>query len=199
MLKVEQLEGDSVVSRAPVLYGAYDFSLLANGAPSKVTVTIPTLAKQFDSSIVRAIMASAADSVLAEVVRALHKDSIPLELRVSTGAEDTRLRVPATTLFTAYFPQLHLVDTKPLSTNKPALYPDEEVDDGEDGEVALRVVVDASGTPRISTLEVLHATTPAFAVAAGRALTEYRFVPAHVGSCPVPQVVELPFWFSLKP
>jgi hypothetical protein len=199
MLKVEQLEGDSIVSRTPVLYGAYDFSLLATGAPSRVTITIPTLAKQFDSSIVRAIMASASDSTLAEVARALKKDSIPLELRISTAPEDTRLRVPATTLFTAYFPRLSLVDAKPLSTNKPAPYPDEELDDGEDGEAVLRVVVDASGTPRISTLEVLHATTPAFALAAGRALTEYKFVPAHVGSCPVPQVVELPFWFSLKP
>lgn len=199
MLQVEQLEGDSVNSRAPVLYGVYDFSLLRGGGVSKVTVSVPSLAPEFDSKIVEAILASTADSTLAVVPRALDVDSIPLELRVSTGAEDTRLRVPSVTIFTGFFPRLRLVDAKPLSTNKPALYPEEERDDGADGEAALRVVVDAAGLPLISTMEVLHATSPAFALAAARALAQYQFRPAHVGACAVPQVLEIPFWFSLKP
>jgi TonB family protein len=199
MLHVEQLTGDSVDSRAPVLYGVYDFALLRNGGLSKVTVSVPTLAPEFDSQVVDAILTSTADSTLLAVQRALDVDSLPLELRISTGPVDTRLRVPPTTLFTAFFPRLELVDAKPLSTNRPAAYPDEERDDGDDGEVALRVVVDASGLPLIPTLEVLHATSPAFALAAARALAQYRFQPAHVGACTVPQVVEVPFWFSLRP
>lgn len=199
MLHVEHLEGDSTASRAPLLYGVYDFSLLRDGGLSKVTVSVPTLAPEFDSRIVAAILSSTADSTLLAVQRVLNLDSLPLELRVSTGPVDTRIRVLPTTLFIAYFPQLRLVDAKPLSTNKPASYPDEERDDGEDGEVALRVVVDGSGMPLIPTLEVLHATSPAFALSAARALAQYRFQPAHVGACPVPQVVEVPFWFSLKP
>ena len=92
-----------------------------------------------------------------------------------------------------------LVDAKLTGTNPPPIYPREERDDGQDGDVMLRVIVDAAGTPRIETLEVLHATSPAFALAAARALARYHFTPAHVGACPVPQVVEIPFWFSLRP
>lgn len=199
MLRVEHLEGDTIGARAPLLYGVYDFSLLKGGGLSSVTVVVPTLAPEFDSRVDAAILASTADSTLLAVQRALGVDSLPLELRITTGAEDTRLRVPAVTLFTAHFPRLRVVDARPLSTNKPAIYPDEERDDGDDGEVALRIVVDRSGVPLVPTLEVLHATSPAFALAAARALAQYRFHPAHVGSCPVPQAVEVPFWFSLKP
>lgn len=199
MLKVEHLLGDSIGSRPPILYGVYDFSLLRDGGVSKVTVSIPTLVPEFDSKVIEAILTSTADSMSSLVPRALDLDSVPLELRISTGPEDTRLRIPGTRLFTAYFPELRVVDAKPLSTNKPAVYPEEERDDGDDGDVALRVVVDAQGLPLIPTLEVLHATSPAFALAAARALAEYRFVPAHVGACAVPQVVTVPFWFSLRP
>lgn len=199
MLRVEQLEGDSVASRPPILYGVYDFSLLRDGGVSKVTVAIPTLAPEFDSRVVAAILASTADSTPGIVPRALGLDSVPLELRITTGAQDTRLRMPSVTIFSAYFPRLRVVDARPLSTNKPPSYPDEERDGGDDGEVALRVVVDTRGVPLVSTLEVLHATSSAFALAAARALAAYRFTPAHVGACAVAQVVEVPFWFSLKP
>ena len=30
-------------------------------------------------------------------------------------------------------------------------------------------------------------------------LARYHFTPAHVGACTVPQVVLVPFWFSLRP
>lgn len=199
MLRVEHLESDSIGPRAPLLYGVYDFSLLRGGGLSKVTVAVPSLAPEFDSKVVEAILASTGDSTPAVVTRALDVDSIALELRISTGPEDTRLRVPPATVFTANFPRLQLVDAKPLSSNRAAAYPDEERDEGGDGEVALRVVVDAAGVPLIATLEVLHATSSAFALAAARALVKYRFTPAHIGACPVAQVVEVPFWFSLRP
>jgi TonB family protein len=199
MLQVEHLSGDSTGLRAPILYGVYDFSLLRGGGVSKVTVAVPTLAPEFDSNVIEAILTATSDSVLVAVSRALDRDSIPLELRITTGPQDTRVRVAPTTIFKAQFPELPVVDAKPLSTNKPAAYPEEERDDGEDGEVALRVVVDAHGVPLITTMEVLHATSPAFALAAARALAEYRFAPAHVAACAVPQVVEVPFWFSLRP
>ncbi|HEX4468328.1 MAG TPA: TonB family protein, partial [Gemmatimonadaceae bacterium] len=116
-----------------------------------------------------------------------------------TGPEDTRFRVPSEKLFTATFPRLRLVDAKPKGVLPLAEYPEEERDDGRDGEVMLRVVVDGSGGAIISTMEVLHATSPAFALSAARALARYHFSPARVGSCAVPQVVEIPFWFSLRP
>ena len=81
----------------------------------------------------------------------------------------------------------------------PAEYPPEERDDGEDGQAVLRVVVGADGALIIPTVEVIRASSPAFARAALRALFGYRFTAAHAGECAVPQVVEVPFWFSLRP
>jgi TonB family protein len=80
-----------------------------------------------------------------------------------------------------------------------AQYPEEERDDGRDGEVLLRAVVDDSGSVIVSTMEVQHATSSAFALAAALAFVRYHFAPAHVDGCAVPQVVEVPFWFSLRP
>lgn len=199
MLRPEVLGNDSLTSREPVIYGVYDFSLLMNGRLSKPVTSIPSLSPGFDSSVAAAISATNADSALLPIRKAFGTDILPLELRITTGPDDSRFRVPTVTVFAAIFPRVRLVDARPQSGNPPAEYPADERDDGRDGEVILRVVVDPNGVAVIPTLEVLHATSPAFALAAGRALARYHFTPAHVGSCPVPQVMEIPFWFSLRP
>ena len=132
-------------------------------------------------------------------MKELDGDRASFELRVSSGAADARVRVPPFLLFTGVFPRLRAIDARPSSGNVPPPYPDEERDDGADGEAVLRVVVDIDGRAIVSTMEVLHATSPTFATAAIRALAGYRFTPAHVGACAVPQVIEIPFWFSLRP
>jgi hypothetical protein len=197
MLRPEQRDGDSLTTRAAVLYGMYTFTVRRSGRKAPVSVTVPSLVPAFDSSIVAAI--SRADSSATLVARALDVDSLLLELRVSTGPDDPRLRFPPTTLFSADFPRVRLVDAKPIGVVPLAEYPPDERDEGGDGEVVLRVVVDATGAAMIPTIEVQHATSPAFALAAARALARYHFAPAHVDGCPVSQVVEVPFWFSLRP
>jgi TonB family protein len=199
MLHAEHLGADSSSIREPVLYGVYDFSILRSGGITAVKISVPTMAPSFDARVIAAIQGSVADSAPAIVTRALGGDAVAVELRISTGPEDTRFRVPSEKLFTATFPRLRLVDAKPKGVLPLAEYPEEERDDGRDGEVMLRVVVDGSGGAIISTMEVLHATSPAFALSAARALARYNFSPARVGSCAVPQVVEIPFWFSLRP
>lgn len=198
MLQPESL-GDSLAIRDPLVYGVYDFVLARSGLITNIVATVPSMVPGFDRSVIQAIRAAGGDSMPALVPRALDLDSLALEFRVTTGAEDVRFRVPPTTLFTATFPRVRLVDAKPIGPLPPPTYPDDERDEGRDGEVLLRIVVDASGAPVISTLEVLHATSSSFALAAARALARYHFTPAHVGACGVPQVVELPFWFSLRP
>lgn len=199
MLHAEHLGGDSASSREPVLYGVYDFSILRSGAIIRVTTSVPTMTPSFDARMISAIEGIVADSAPAIVTRALDADVIAVELRVSTGPEDTRFRVPPEKIFAATFPRLRVIDAKPTGILPLAEYPEEERDDGRDGEVMLRVVVDGSGAAIIPTLEVLHATSPAFALAAARTLARYHFSPARVGSCTVPQIVEIPFWFSLRP
>jgi hypothetical protein len=198
MLRAE-MPGDSLTSREPTVYGVYRFTLRQGGTVTNVGITVPSIVRGFDESVTAAITAGARDSVPARITRALNADSLALELRITTGPEDIRLRVPPVSVFTTTFPRVRLVDAKPARANPLPPYPEEERDEGADGEVLLRVVVDGSGAPLIPTLEVLRATSPAFALAAARTLARYHFTPAHVGSCTVPQVVEVPFWFSLRP
>lgn len=199
MLRRETLGGDSIRIREPVVYGTYTFTIRRNGSVDSVATRTPTMVPGFDERVIEAIRSAGADSAMAVVGHALDQDSLVIDLRVTTGSEDTRLRVPAVTLFTATFPRVRLVDAKPLPPVPLPQYPEDERDEGRDGDVLLRIVVDGSGAPLISTLEVLHATSSSFALAAAKTMARYHFAPAHVGACTVPQVVLLPFWFSLRP
>lgn len=198
MLRAESL-GDSLTIREPIVYGVYTFTLMRTGAIAKTRATIPSLVPAFDDRVIAAIVTSAADSTPALLPRALDLDEVQLDLRITTGPEDSRFRVPPATVFTAYFPRVRIVDAKPGATNPLPEFPEEERDEGRDGEVLLRVVIDQKGAPLIPTLEVIRATSPAFGLAAARTLARYHFTPAHVDGCGVPQVLELPFWFSQRP
>jgi len=199
ILRRETLGGDSLAIRAPVVYGWYAFPLRRDGAVGKVVPMTPSMVSGFDERVAAAIMAAVADTVLATVGRALDQDSLMLDLRITTESEDSRLRVPSATVFAAIFPRLRLVDAKTVGTLPLARYPRDELDDGRDGEALIRVVVDGSGAPVIPTVEVLHATSRAFGFEAAMTVARYHFAPAHIGACTVPQVMLLPFWFSLRP
>jgi len=199
MLRRETLGGDSLAMRAPVVYGWYAFPIRRNGTIGSVVVMTPSMVPGFDERVGAAITGAVGDTALVAVGRALDQDSLTLHLRITTGPEESRIHVPPVTVFTATFPRMRLVDAKPVGRLPLPQYPQDEVDDGGDGEAVLRVVVDGSGAPLIPTMEVLHATSPAFGFEAAKTLARYHFAPAHVGACTVPQVVLLPFWFSLRP
>ena len=190
---------DSLTARTPLLYGVYAFAVSQTGSIGAVIATVQSLAPGFDASVKRAITEAAGDSALAKVVRGLVTDSLQLELRITTGPEDPRLRVPPMTMFSAVLPVVRLVDAKPTGVIPMAEYPNDERADGRDGEALLRAVVDESGSVLVSTLEVQHATSSSFALSAALAFVRHHFAPAHVDGCNVLQVVEVPFWFSLRP
>ena len=198
MLRPERLEGDAAPVRAPILYGVYAFQL-RRGLSATVRVEVPTLAPGVDSSIVRAIHALGADSVVTRVLRSMRRDAVDFQLRLTSGAPDRRLRVPSDNIFTGVFPRVRMNDAYPDADNLAPEYPLLERVEGSDGEVLVRVVIDADGMPMIPTAEVLHSTSPLFSLSALRSLAAYTFTPAQVGSCPVPQAIEIPFWFSLRP
>jgi hypothetical protein len=199
MLKRAPTSSDSVALRAPVLYGVYDFRLRRSGTVDSVRARVETLVPGFDSSVVAAIRGIAGDPVLATLSSEVKRDPLRLELRISSLPTDSHIRVRPLTVLTATFPRIAMVDAAPSPSNLAPVYPDEERADGDDGEVVVRAVVDATGVPVISTMEVIRATSPAFALSALRALAGHRYTSAHVGACGMPQVVEVPFWFSLRP
>ena len=198
-LRRETLVGDSLAIRAPVVYGWYAFPLRRNGTVGQVVPMTPSMVPGFDEGVAAAIKATVADTILVMLGRALDQDSLMLDFRISTEPEDSRLRVPSATVFAAMFPRLRLVDARTVGPVPLAKYPQDEIDGGADGEALLRVVVDGSGAAVIPTIEILHATSRAFGFEAAMALARYHFTPAHIGACSVPQVVLVPFWFSLRP
>ena len=201
MLRPERLEGDEASVRAPAVYGVYRFRL-SRGAERRidlVVVDIPSLAPGLDSSVVRALVAAANDSAMTPVLKELGKDGVVFQLRLTSGSGDGRVRVPPVTIFAAAFPRLRMTDAHPSPENLPPEYPLLERLRGGDGEVLVRVVINADGSPLMRTAEILHATSSLFGSAALSALSLYRFTPARVGECAVSQVLEVPFWFSLRP
>jgi Gram-negative bacterial TonB protein C-terminal len=200
MLRVERNPtGDSTALRAPVLTGVYQFVLRRNGTTSPVVVAASSLVPEFDSSIVRAVAAASQARSFPPLRRDIIGNEIPLELRISSGAEDSRVRVPGYDLFASYFPRIRMIDARPSSGNLPPVYPNDERDEGSDAEVFVQMVVGTNGSFVPGTVEVIRSPSQAFTLAALRAVIGYKFTPAHVNGCFVPQLVHVPFWFSLRP
>jgi TonB family protein len=184
--------------REPAIHGVYHFRLLRTGKADSVSVVIPSLSPGLDSSIVDALRRASDERTLPMFPEGLD-DTLRMQLRVTSAAEETRLRAVSVVLFQSMFPRHLVTDAVPWERNPTAPYPDEERDSGQDGDVLLRAVIDVDGTPVVPTLEVSHATSRAFALSALRTIARWRFTPARVGACPVLQVVHVPFWFSVRP
>jgi hypothetical protein len=123
ILRRETLGDDSLTIREPVVYGAYTFRIRRSGGVDGIATTIPTMVPGFDERVMAAIRSAGADSAMALVGHALEDDSLVLDLRITTGPEDSRLRVPPATLFVATFPRLRLVDAKPVTPVPLPAYP----------------------------------------------------------------------------
>jgi TonB family protein len=75
------------------------------------------------------------------------------------------------------------------------LYPDSLYAMGISGEVMVELVVDAEGSMRPETFNLVTATHPAFGEAVRRAMLDQRFVPAMRAGDRVSQIVQMPFSF----
>ncbi len=78
------------------------------------------------------------------------------------------------------------------------VYPTALMNEGKEGEVMMRYVVDTSGRADPSSLEVLRSTHPAFTLSVRQALAGMRFAPASVEGRRVRQLVEQRFQFRLQ-
>jgi hypothetical protein len=201
MLRPERgLGGDTTASlREPEIYGVYRFRLLRNGRADSLSVAIPSLAPGLDSSVITALRSASSERTFPLFGNVLTDDTVGLQLRVASGPEEPRLRGSSQVLFESMFPRLLVINAVQRSGNPAAPYSEDERANGIDGDVLLRGVIDVDGTPILPTLEVIHATSRAFALSALRTIARWQFTPAHVGGCPVQQVVLVPFWFSQRP
>lgn len=78
-------------------------------------------------------------------------------------------------------------------------YPVELMKEGKEGGVFIRFVVDSSGHADSSTIEIVRASHPLFAMAVRQAVPQMMFSPASMGGRHVRQAVEQNFEFRIAP
>ncbi|HEY4219520.1 MAG TPA: energy transducer TonB [Gemmatimonadaceae bacterium] len=177
--------------RAPSVIGVYRFATAASGALRGVTTVRASLMPGFDSAAASAVGAAA--TLPGGLFASSSADSMVADLRIASDSLPGALRLVKT-----YFPRMPVVDAKPHRGNPAPAFPDDERRDSvETGEVMLRFVVSQSGTPLLSTVEVMRATSESFYRAAVVALPNQAFDPATIHGCPVAQAVDYPFTFVL--
>jgi TonB family protein len=148
-----------------------------------------------DRAFIDAINRVGADSATPPLPAELRKSRVELRLRVFTavGVADGdalfRVRVPLATLS-------HPVALK--ATRGALRYPEELRRENMEGSVLLSFVVDEQGRPLDGSVRLVKATHALFAQAVLGFLPKQRFEPARIGGCPVAQLVQWPFNFSLR-
>ena len=93
------------------------------------------------------------------------------------------------------------VETKAqLKVGEPGpQYPAALRENGVEGTVFVRYVVDTTGRADSASVRFIEATHPLFAVSVREALLRMRFAPARVGNLNVRQLVEQSFQFRIAP
>ncbi len=110
-----------------------------------------------------------------------------IKLAVAAGAPDARIYTDVEVEELA----------EALPGNQAPAYPLALRNQGIEGEVVVRFVVDSTGRPLLATVKVLRSTREEFSEAVLRALPSFRFTPARIGGRPVAQRVQVPFTFSI--
>ena len=194
MRTLRVLRVEPTALRRPFLDAAYALVMRRDGTASQIATLRPSLVPGLDSAAEARLAAMSAEKLFPYLSDEVSGDSIPLVMRLTTNSEG---RGTELALFMSMFPKVPLVDATLREPVPEPVYPAEERAAGAEGDVLLQVVVDANGEPDLGTIEIMHATTRGFAVAAYDAVRQMRWTPAHVDGCNVPQAVSVPVVFSL--
>ncbi len=145
----------------------------------------------------------AADSAAVDAVRRLIADGLVTSVR--GRAVETRLLLHAVdstrpgdvVLFRYRTPQLSFVEAG-VQWAPPPGYPAEMRDRRRSGAVRAEFVVWPDGRVAPGSISITSATHRDFAASVLTSLPEYRFLPATINGCAVPQLVDMPFVFSIR-
>jgi hypothetical protein len=155
--------------RAPTITGVYRFTATKQVSSIEPKAIRESLIPGFDSAAIAAIVDMGHFHDL--LVPPENDDSMRVDVRISTDSSaDARRMIVAT------FPRMPVID----------------------GEAVLRFVVDRSGMPDMTTIELVRATSLSFARAAIIALPSQRFEPATIRGCAVGQAIDYSFSFVLR-
>ena len=188
------LRTDESNLRRPRLAATYQLVMLRDGTATRIATLRPSLVAGLDSAVLSALAAMSKEKLFPILEEDYAADSIPLTLNLTSGSGGFGTEI---TLFAAMFPMVPIVDAAVQEPVPAPEYPKEERDAGVEGDVLFQVVVNADGEPELATLEVMHASTRNFALAAFDALRQMHWTPAHLAGCSVPQVVSVPVRFTV--
>jgi hypothetical protein len=173
--------------RAPVITGVYRFTSTKRQAIVHIETVRASLVTGLDEAMIAAIREA---SIIKQVVElAPDEDSMRVEVRISTDSIPGSRRA-----VTSFFPRMRVVDAVPMRDNPAPIVPEAARGDAGD-EVLLRFVVEPSGMPNLSTVELARGRSAVFVRAAFEALSAQQFSPATIGGCAVSQLVYYPFSF----
>lgn len=172
--------------------GMYELTAASDGSGAEVRVRLTSMSVSFDSAVVATLEAMARDHSMPMLPDVESDDSIPLRLSITSGPPEPGRARP---LFRTTLPRYAATDAAEAPGNPKPAYPAVERALGMDGYVLLQLVVGGDGRVEPGTVEVLQATSAPFLRSAVPLLGKLRFTPARVGSCPVPQVMQLPLRF----
>lgn len=180
----------ATVLRAPTVTGVYRIWSKPKADSVKPFVVRASLTHGFDEAAGEAIVQA---STSHETFAPAGDDSMLVEVRFSTDSSANAVR-----LVEANFPRMPIVDAAPRLDNPTAAFPESEKQAGvTHGDAVLRFVVDRTGGPALEAVEIVRASSIAFAREALAVLPQQRFTPATIKGCAVAQVLTLAFTFDV--
>jgi TonB family protein len=192
------------------LQTAFGATLHRDGHLSNVRSLGGTSNAAFEHAMVRAIRAVSDSSLLTPAVApdvVFKGDSFAIRLVVqpdlTSPASKSLVRPPArgdTPLMLLRLPAHHATQTvSPQVARRPPEYPTSMRRARIEGKTVLTLVIDETGKPDLSTVDVVETPAFDFVRAILEVLPTFRFRPLVVDNCPVPVVVSMPFEFHLTP
>lgn len=163
---------------------------LGDGDDAQVSLAAGSLTPAADSAALAAVQRLIADGLVTSVRGRTIDTRLLLHTVDSAKAGDV-------VLFRYRTPRVPFVEASVQWAPAPR-YPVALRDRRQSGEARAEFVVWTDGRVDPGSISIRSATHRDFAVAVLTALPAYRFLPATVAGCPVPQLVEMPFVFSIR-
>lgn len=200
---------DSIVSQrfaALAVYGVYRTILHDDGTFTDARAVGGARDEALDSSFVLALQQLSASKMLPPPGRDVQLSHGALDIRIVlisvVGTSDTTFAhadADQTPLFRVRVPVRHVTQIANAKPDNPEPhYPPHANWAQKEGDALLDFVINADGTPDLSSIQVVRATYTDFASAVLENLPSMRFVPLTVEGCPVRVRVGMPFEFKLR-
>lgn len=188
---------DAGVPPCPWLDAQLEVVVAREGQARRVRLASLSDALELNPALLDA--ASRADSAgaLGPLPDYVGRDSLVMRVRLGQRPPRGATALPLVAMTIPYV-RLDRPASQIPRTGQAPEYPEIARSQGIEETVLAQFVVTEAGRADMSSVRFLRVGYRDFAEAVLRALPTFRFKPAEVGGCPVPQVVQVPFKFSLR-